>query len=220
MVHNFNQSFSLQLKDEKLAEFYGILRSYWAEAENQGVPSGLTDDGYGNPGDDQDDQDGDASDAPTTDVDTPESGAFEATLDPVPSTGASSETHGVVEVDSQDSEPMFTESQLWTDAQPRSPFTPFSPESPKVDTEIMGGNVGDVAGPNQKEKESMPPPPIPGPRLTLGGVTFRLPAVPPPGMEPQYVRLVQARVEQLKKLSIVVLMFCVVFSTTNFREMT
>ena len=106
----------------------------------------MTDDGYGNPGDDQDDQDGDASDAPTTDVDTPERGAFEATLDPVPSTGASSETHGVVEVDSQDSEPMFTESQLWTDAQPRSPFTPFSPESPKVDTEIMGGNVGDVAG--------------------------------------------------------------------------
>ena len=118
---------------------------------------------------------------------------------------------------SQDSEPVFTESQLWTDAQPRSPFTPFSPESPKNGTEIIGENAGDSASPDEKEKGSMPPPPIPGPRLTVGGVTVRLPAVPPPGMEAQYVRLVEARMEQLKKLSIVVLIFR--FSTTKFRDM-
>ena len=76
-------------------------------------------------------------------------------------------------------------------------MAPLEVESKKADIAPL------EVEPQKAVAESMPPPPVPAKKsavLTLGGVTIRLPANPPPGMREKYAKLVIARVEELQQL--------------------
>ena len=198
-----------QLEDPNLADFYGILRTYWAEAENN-PPSGhstlVDSDGY-DAG--VDTPDGETS-VGTTDIDDDPPSPL------VPTEVVGGEQSVVIEVDSQP-----TESEAWTDCQPSAhdPYPAAEGDSMLVSTEPealptettesreMKGDGAVLVKETVREAEvdSMPPPPVPvkpkGQRLMLGGVTFSLPSKPPPGIKDKCIQLVAAKVAQLKKLS-------------------
>jgi hypothetical protein len=77
----------------------------------------------------------------------------------------------------------------------KADMAPLEVESKKADMAPL------EVGSKKAIAESMPPPPVPVKKsasLTLGSVTIRLPANPPPGMREKYAKLVLARVEQLE----------------------
>ena len=140
---------------------------------------------------------------------------------PAPSESVPTE---VIEVnDSQPKE--YTESQLWPDCQwsahgIESPpavkqgghdKTPAEIEDKEEQKEVPATenienqeSKDEIAKLDGAKKEEMPPPPVPvkpKQRLQLAGVTISLPSNPKPEMREKYIKLVSAKMDNLKKLS-------------------